>query len=65
MARPRSIYRRPRRMRPGRVIAMAVVAAVVVVVLFRWVFPWVEQRHQDPTLGAAQTTIVVQPWIDR
>lgn len=41
---------------PGwlRVLVWVVVIAVAVVVLFTTVFPWVEQRLEDPTLGSAQ-----------
>lgn len=33
----------------------AIVIAVAVVVLFTWVFPWVESMQQDPTLGSIVT----------
>jgi flagellar basal body-associated protein FliL len=34
-----------------RVLVLLVIIAVSVVVLFTWVFPWVEELTQDPTLG--------------
>ncbi len=34
-----------------RVLVLLVVIAISVVVLFTWVFPWVEEMTQDPTLG--------------
>lgn len=37
----------------GKAIVWLVVVAVAVVVLFTWVFPWVESIQQDPTLGVA------------
>lgn len=45
---------RPRRGMPrwARVILWLVVIALAVVVLFTTVFPWVEERMQDPTMGA-------------
>jgi lipopolysaccharide export LptBFGC system permease protein LptF len=36
-----------------RWLAIAVLIAVTVVVLFLYVFPWVEERTQDPTLEGA------------
>lgn len=33
-----------------KVLLGLALAAVVIVVLFTWVFPWVEQRMEDPTL---------------
>jgi hypothetical protein len=36
-----------------RWIVMAAVAAVVLVVLFTVVFPWIEQNLSNPTLGTA------------
>jgi hypothetical protein len=38
-----------------RAILLLVLIAVGVVVLFLWVFPWVEERMQDPTMGAVTT----------
>jgi len=35
-----------------RWLVLVVVIAASVVVLFTWVFPWVEELTQDPTLGA-------------
>ncbi|TVP62328.1 MAG: hypothetical protein EA340_15685 [Nitriliruptor sp.] len=35
-----------------RVLVLLVVIAVSVVVLFTWVFPWVEELTQDPTIGS-------------
>lgn len=42
-----------------RVALWTVGIAVVVVVLFTTVFPWVEERQQDPTLGLAPDPPVV------
>lgn len=36
---------------PVRVLLWVVLIAVAIVVLFTWVFPWVESIQQDPTLG--------------
>ena len=36
-----------------KVLIWTLVIGVSVVVLFTWVFPWVESLQQDPTLGAA------------
>jgi lipopolysaccharide export LptBFGC system permease protein LptF len=33
------------------------VIAVAIVVLFTWVFPWVEERTQDPTIGAGSEPV--------
>jgi polyferredoxin len=41
-----------RRPRWVRVLVLLVVIAVSVLVLFTWVFPWVEELTQDPTIGA-------------
>ncbi len=38
---------------------LVVLIAVAVVVLFTWVFPWVEERTQVPTMGATDATAVV------
>ena len=38
--------------RAVRILVLLVVIAVSVVVLFTWVFPWVEELTQDPTLGS-------------
>jgi Sec-independent protein secretion pathway component TatC len=38
-----------------RILVAVVVIAVVIVVLFTTVFPWVEERTQVPTIGAALT----------
>ena len=35
-----------------KVLIWTLVIGVSVVVLFTWVFPWVESLQQDPTLGA-------------
>jgi Tfp pilus assembly protein PilO len=35
-----------------RILVLLVVIAVVVVVLFTWVFPWVEELTQNPTIGS-------------
>ncbi|MCC5949200.1 MAG: hypothetical protein JJT89_12160 [Nitriliruptoraceae bacterium] len=37
-----------------RAVALLVLIAIAIVVLFLWVFPWVEERTQDPTLGGAE-----------
>jgi Flp pilus assembly pilin Flp len=37
-----------------RIVLLVVLIAVTVVVLFTTVFPWVEQRLEDPTMGAGQ-----------
>lgn len=37
--------------RPVRIALIVVAIAVAVVVLFTWVFPWVEERTQNPTMG--------------
>ena len=34
-----------------KVLLWTVVIALAIVVLFGWVFPWVESMQQDPTLG--------------
>lgn len=44
-----------------RVALWTVGIAVVVVVLFTIVFPWVEERQQDPTLGLPPDPAVVVP----
>jgi hypothetical protein len=38
--------------RAVRLVAIGVLVAVAVVVLFTVVFPWVEQRLENPTMGA-------------
>jgi hypothetical protein len=40
---------------PVRWVTIAVVAAVVLVVLFTLVFPWLERNLSNPTLGAVRT----------
>ncbi len=35
-----------------RAVLLVVVIVVAVLVLFTWVFPWVEEMTQDPTIGA-------------
>ncbi len=35
----------------GKAILLLVVIAVSIVILFTWVFPWVEEMTQDPTMG--------------
>lgn len=35
-----------------KVVLLTLLIAVSVVVLFTWVFPWVEELTQDPTIGA-------------
>jgi len=37
-----------------KVLLLVIALAVVIVVLFTTVFPWVEQQLEDPTLGAVQ-----------
>jgi lipopolysaccharide export LptBFGC system permease protein LptF len=34
-----------------KAVLLTLVIAVTIVVLFTWVFPWVEQQTQDPTIG--------------
>lgn len=34
-----------------KVLLWTLVIAVAIVILFGWVFPWVESMQQDPTLG--------------
>jgi hypothetical protein len=34
-----------------------VAIALAIVVLFTWVFPWVEERTQDPTIGLGPAPI--------
>ena len=34
-----------------KVVVLIVLIAVAVIVLFTTVFPWVEERMQDPTMG--------------
>jgi lipopolysaccharide export LptBFGC system permease protein LptF len=34
-----------------RILALVVLAAVAVVVLFEWVFPWVETTYYNPSVG--------------
>ena len=41
-----------------KAILLLVVISVAVVVLFTTVFPWVEERTQDPTMGTMLT-----PWL--
>lgn len=46
---------RPRRSTAQRLLKallLLILIAVAVVVLFTWVFPWVEEMTQNPTLGA-------------
>lgn len=31
-----------------------VIIALAIVVLFTWVFPWVEEQTQNPTIGVTQ-----------
>jgi len=35
----------------ARTVLLLVVVAVAVVVLFEWVFPWVESTYYDPSVG--------------
>ena len=37
--------------RPVRILILAILAAIVVVLLFTVVFPWVETYLENPTLG--------------
>jgi lipopolysaccharide export LptBFGC system permease protein LptF len=39
--------------RTRKAVLWLVVIVVAVVVLFAWVFPWVEARTQDPAIGIA------------
>ena len=34
-----------------KALLLTVLIAVAVIVLFTWVFPWVEEMTQDPTIG--------------
>ena len=34
-----------------RILALVVLAAMAVVVLFEWVFPWVETTYYNPSVG--------------
>lgn len=43
--------------RPVRIVLWLLLIAVAVVVLFTWVFPWVETWQQDPTLGAVTVRV--------
>ncbi|MFO7960557.1 MAG: hypothetical protein R6U94_06395 [Nitriliruptoraceae bacterium] len=35
-----------------KAVLLTLLIAVGIVVLFTWVFPWVEELTQDPTIGA-------------
>ncbi|MFO7777601.1 MAG: hypothetical protein R6V28_04535 [Nitriliruptoraceae bacterium] len=35
-----------------KAVLLALAIVVGIVVLFTWVFPWVEELTQDPTIGA-------------
>jgi hypothetical protein len=37
-----------------RIVLIVLVIAITIVVLFTTVFPWVEQRLEDPTMGVVQ-----------
>jgi len=37
--------------RVTKILMWVVLIAAAVVVLFTWVFPWVERMQQDPTMG--------------
>ena len=37
-----------------RTVVIVVLIAIAIVVLFNWVFPWVERLQQDPTIGVTQ-----------
>jgi lipopolysaccharide export LptBFGC system permease protein LptF len=37
-----------------KVLLWVIAIAIAVVVLFTWVFPWVEAQQQDPTMGFVQ-----------
>lgn len=39
------------RWRPARLALIALVAAVLLVILFTWVFPWIERNLANPTIG--------------
>jgi hypothetical protein len=41
-----------------RIVLLVILIAVTVVVLFTTVFPWVEQRLEDPTMGAGPSAPV-------
>ena len=38
--------------RSARTVLVVVLVAAAIVVLFNWVFPWVERQQQDPTVAA-------------
>lgn len=40
--------------RTVRIVIIAVVGVLILWLLFTVVFPWVEQRMEDPTLGTGQ-----------
>jgi hypothetical protein len=44
--------------RTRRTVLWLVVIAVAVVILFTWVFPWVEARTQDPAIGTASERLL-------
>lgn len=35
-----------------KAVLLTALIAIAIVVLFTWVFPWVEEQTQDPTIGA-------------
>jgi cell division septal protein FtsQ len=37
-----------------RIVLIVLLIAITIVVLFTTVFPWVEQRLEDPTMGVVQ-----------
>jgi hypothetical protein len=41
-----------------RIVLLVILIAVTIVVLFTTVFPWVEQRLEDPTMGAGSSAQV-------
>lgn len=52
---PEAAAATPQRSTARRVLKVLVIMALIavaVVVLFTWVFPWVEEVTQNPTLGA-------------
>ncbi|HSK22207.1 MAG TPA: hypothetical protein VK906_03485 [Egicoccus sp.] len=40
-----------------RIVLLVVVIAAAIVVLFTTVFPWVESRLEDPTMGMADSAV--------
>lgn len=41
----------------AKLVLWALVIAICVVVLFTWVFPWIESLQQDPTIASLQVLL--------